>query len=152
MSKTGLSCIDFHLSVAVIWCCMIKLTNVFHPLTWFFPFSVRMLVTLPKGRPRAMTSVSEASLGSFLMWITRDGGASSTLNFLLSLPLEAPSKSIGQELGKWILLYSDSWSTWRVRLVIFCASRIRGTCNRTSEKVKLSSFESELQGGNVTPT
>lgn len=50
-----------------------------------------MLVTLPKGRPRAMISVSVASLGSFLMWSTRDGGASSTLSFLLSLPLEAPS-------------------------------------------------------------
>lgn len=36
-------------------------------LTWFFPFSVRMLVTFPKGRPSAITSVSDASLGSFLM-------------------------------------------------------------------------------------
>lgn len=70
----------------------IHLVRSFLPLTWFFPFSVRILVTLPKGKPRAMTSVSEASLGSFLMWSTRDGGASSTLSFLLSLPLEAPSK------------------------------------------------------------
>lgn len=61
--------------------------------TWFFPFKVRMLVTLPKGRPRAMISVSVASLGSFLMWSTREGGASSTLSFLLSLPLEAPSET-----------------------------------------------------------
>lgn len=55
-------------------------------------------MTLPKGKPSAMTSVSEASLGSFLMWSTRDGGASSTLNFLLSLPLEAPSKTLAQTL------------------------------------------------------
>lgn len=55
--------------------------------TWFLPFSIRMLVTFPKGRPRAMTSVSDTSLGSFLMWMTLEGGFSSTLSFLLSLPL-----------------------------------------------------------------
>lgn len=85
-------------------------TNAKQPdsLTWFFPFSVRILVTLPKGRPRAMTSVSEASFGSFLMWITREGRASSTLSFLLSLPLGAPSKISGEMLINWKVHYNDT--------------------------------------------
>ena len=33
--------------------------------TWFFPFSMRMLVTFPNGRPKAITSVSVTSPGSF---------------------------------------------------------------------------------------
>lgn len=59
-------------------------------ITWFFPFSIRMLVTLPKGKPKAITSVSVTSPGSFLIWRTREGDPSilsSLLNFLLSLPL-----------------------------------------------------------------
>lgn len=55
--------------------------------TWFLPFSIRMLVTFPKGSPKAMTSVSDTSLGSLRMWRTREGGASSRRCFLLSLPL-----------------------------------------------------------------
>ena len=58
-----------------------------------------MLVTFPKGRPSAITSVSDASLGSFLMWRTRDGGASSTFCFLLSLPLEVPSNRRNQSVS-----------------------------------------------------
>lgn len=76
-------------------------------LTWFFPFSVRILVTLPKGKPRAMTSVSEASLGSFLMWSTRDGGASSTFSFLLSLPLDVPSKISASSLISCTIEYNN---------------------------------------------
>ena len=91
------SCVPYQIIFGLNWSLTIvqwflPIHLVLPPLTWFFPFSVRILVTLPKGKPRAMTSVSEASLGSFLMWSTRDGGASSTLSFLLSLPLEAPSK------------------------------------------------------------
>lgn len=71
------------------------------PRTWFLPFSVRILVTFPKGSPRAMISASDTSLGNFLMWRTRDGGASptlsSTLSFLLSLPLDVVSAKIGQK-------------------------------------------------------
>ena len=47
------------------------------------------LVTLPKGRPREMTSASLMSLGSLRTWMTRDGTPGlrmSPLNFLLSLP------------------------------------------------------------------
>lgn len=58
--------------------------------TWFFPFSMRMLVTLPKGKPKAITSVSVTSPGNFLICRTREGAPSilsSPLNFLLSLPL-----------------------------------------------------------------
>lgn len=58
-------------------------------------------MTFPKGNPKAMISVSETSLGSFLIWRTRDGGASptlsSTLNFLLSLPLDVPSNKEMQQ-------------------------------------------------------
>lgn len=49
-----------------------------------------MLVTLPKGKPKAITSVSVTSPGNFLIWRTREGAPSilsSPLNFLLSLPL-----------------------------------------------------------------
>lgn len=65
--------------------------------TWFFPFSIRMLVTFPKGKPRAMTSVSVTSPGSFRIWRTREGAPSilsSPLNFLLSLPLAERHKKI----------------------------------------------------------
>lgn len=57
--------------------------------TWFFPFSIRRLVTFPKGSPREMTSPSVTSLGSFRMWITLEGTPVlllSPLNFLLSFP------------------------------------------------------------------
>lgn len=58
--------------------------------TWFFPFSIRRLVTLPKGNPKEMTSASVTSLGSLRTWITREGTPAlllSPLNFLLSFPL-----------------------------------------------------------------
>lgn len=58
--------------------------------TWFFPFNIRRLVTLPKGKPREMTSASVTSLGSLRTWITLDGTPAlllSPLNFLLSFPL-----------------------------------------------------------------
>ncbi len=47
-------------------------------------------MTLPKGRPREMTSASLMSLGSLRTCITLDGTQGllmSPLNFLLSLPL-----------------------------------------------------------------
>lgn len=59
-------------------------------------------MTFPKGSPRAMISVSETSLGNFLMWRTRDGGASPTLSstrsFLLSLPLDVVSVKGGEKV------------------------------------------------------
>lgn len=58
--------------------------------TWFFPFSIKRFVTLPKGNPKEITSASVTSLGSFRIWITRDGTPAlllSPLNFLLSFPL-----------------------------------------------------------------
>ena len=64
--------------------------------TWFFPFNIRRLVTLPKGKPKEMTSASVTSLGSLRTWITRDGTPAlllSPLNFLLSFPLAVKSKS-----------------------------------------------------------
>ena len=64
--------------------------------TWFFPFSISRLVTLPKGRPRLMTSASLMSLGSLRTWMTRDGTPGlrvSPLNFLLSLPLAGRGNS-----------------------------------------------------------
>ena len=72
------ACISLHHSTADV------------PPTWFFPFSISRLVTLPKGRPRLMTSASLMSLGSLRTWMTRDGTPGlrvSPLNFLLSLPL-----------------------------------------------------------------
>lgn len=64
--------------------------------TWFFPFNIRRLVTLPKGKPKEMTSASVTSLGSLRTWITRDGIPAlllSPLNFLLSFPLAVRSNS-----------------------------------------------------------
>lgn len=59
--------------------------------TWFFPFSINRLVTLPKGIPNEMTSASDTSMGTLRTWRTREGaqGDRSPLYGLLSLPLAA---------------------------------------------------------------
>ena len=54
-------------------------------------------MTFPKGRPRAMTSVSDTSFGSFRIWMTREGGFSSTLSFLLSLPFAGRTEQSNQD-------------------------------------------------------
>lgn len=55
---------------------------------------MRRLVTLPKGKPKEMTSASVTSLGSLRTWITRDGTPAllSPLNFLMSFPLAGKTK------------------------------------------------------------
>lgn len=67
------------------------------------------LVTLPKGRPREMTSASLMSLGSLRTWMTRDGMPGplmSPLNFLLSLPLAVEEREREREptVGMYTLL------------------------------------------------
>lgn len=70
-------------------------------------------MTLPKGKPKEITSASVTSLGSLRTWITRDGTPAlllSPLNFLLSFPLAVKSKSYC--LLEWVWKNMHTYNFW----------------------------------------
>lgn len=72
-------------------------------------------MTLPKGKPKEITSASVTSLGSLRTWITRDGTPAlllSPLNFLLSFPLAVKSKSYC--LLEWVWKNMHTYNFWHI--------------------------------------